>query len=274
MAFDLTIQFWGLCLFVPHPALDTVYVLMPAAGVPGGAGGMPPHLARLYVDPAYTRRGSARTDGELDEFAALERQSLSFAGPDAPSTAPLPAELANVGAVANQAITGAVLPGILPAPPFLTARIQLAAGSCSPPTVTECWAFPPGNPARSLTPTITWTISGIEQEPLSLTLASLDDGTERTLPPLYPIDGQIAVSVYHTEADDLPPAQPITSPPWGTAATHFSAYYLLFQAAAPAGPVPVSEPCDGSGRGGNTADVRWGEMPYTCMGPAQAALVP
>lgn len=37
----LTIQFWGLCLFVPDQSSDTMYVLMPAAGVPGGCRACP-----------------------------------------------------------------------------------------------------------------------------------------------------------------------------------------------------------------------------------------
>ena len=63
MAFELTIELVGLCLFVPDPQTETLYVLMPTADH-----GMDPHVARLCFDTAYVRPGSTRLDGYLGGF--------------------------------------------------------------------------------------------------------------------------------------------------------------------------------------------------------------
>lgn len=269
MAFDLTIHFWGLCMFVPDGG--TVYVLLPSVG-----GDIPPHLAGLYVDPAYKEAGSRERAGSQERLAELKGWEVTFAGKDTDTPATtLPAELANVGAVAGLPVNTAVFdsnPGGV-----LNARVLLTAGSPlspEPGVALEQWRYPPTDPATGLMVTVVWRIPGVEGDSLELTLTPLGEGNPVVLHTLYPIDGGIQISVYHTAEEELPMSKVVPTPlPRGKPAKHFAAFYSLLDPppAEADCPLPVSDAPSGTGGVADIKPVNFGEVAYTCMGPAQGA---
>jgi hypothetical protein len=254
MSFDLQIEFVGLGLFVPHTGAKTVYVLMPAAGTGAHAGGIDPHVVRLCVDTAYLLPGSAGPNGVL-ALVAMDGMELSLgaAGTLDPG---LPPELGNVGAVAERPISPVAFgsnPGSL-----LSARVKLRSGAYSEYARGVCWNY--ANKRQRLCNRVIWTVAGYEGERLELTGTPFGQDLAPLLPPLYPIEGAIQLSLYHTTRDELPPAPMVPEPPApGTPAHHFSTFYELFDPPVADGPLPtyVGRSCDETGQGGS---------PYTCMG--------
>jgi hypothetical protein len=258
MAFDLEIEFVGLCMFVPDPAGRVVYVLMPAAGIAQGALGMPQHVARLCVDTRYLQPPGSAAGPGLVAQVPLDRVSLAFTGPP-PLDPTIPGVVAAVpNLVSLLACTGDPGPG-------LTARVTLGAGSVTRTGQAMCWYYPTLASTATLTTTVTWTIPGVDGDVLSVLLSQLDGNPLPAVPPpLYPINGLVQVRIFHTERDLLPPfPMDVPPPPRGTPAAHFAAYNLLFDPPAQA-PVPVFY--------GFSCDDTQGAVPYTCMGPAQAQL--
>lgn len=261
----LTVQFYGLCLFVPDPDQGIVHVLMPAAGVPGGLQGIPAHFARLYADEGYLSLGSP-VAGRLVEVADLTRKHLRVDMPGALDYS-LPATLANLRDVTGEPLVPAALgpdPGA-----YLTARVGLASGAGTLPANPVCWRFPPTTPRRPLTSTVVWTIPddpAVPDAEIRLVVEEFGTGAARETV-LFPIDGKVEVWVYHTDTNLLPGGA--GSPPMrpGQPASHFAAYYILFDPAVANGAVPIADPCDTTNRGDGD---RYGAIPYTCMGPAQS----
>jgi hypothetical protein len=258
-AFDLELRFHGICLFVPDPAAGTLAVLMPATGLPGDDPNVPQHVSMLALDTAYLQPGSPSTHG-LWALAQIDGQHLTIEGAGQPHYGSLPEVLANIGIVAQRPVEPAAF-GNNPPANLLAARIGLRSGACTGTGPVQCFAFPPGLPSRPLTSVIHWTMR-VDQAQLDLRPVAFAGQTATAIPPLYPIGGRIQIDVYHTERQELPP-DPM-EPPEGDPETmmHFGAFYVLF--GLPPGPVPVPEPCD-------FID---GELPYTCMGPAQSAITP
>ncbi|HEX6372320.1 MAG TPA: hypothetical protein VF006_25600 [Longimicrobium sp.] len=286
MAYNLTINFWGLCLFVPDG--DTLWVLLPQTGGDVENPPIPGHPAVLYVDPAYRQPDSPNTTGAEELLGDLKGMDLVIGGPGNPNATPLPVELANVGAVADLPIDPTLLESS-PGGATLTARIQLGEGTWAIPTTSQtsqCYVFPEGTSPQPLWSTLQWTMTDLPSGPgqpgdrLNLDLTPFAGGPfiRHTL---YPIDGTIEFSVWHTDPADLPGQPPVTSPPLGSPSSHFAAYYILFPGTPANQSVPVSAACpsqnpvgatDGSPDSGthHLRPVPLGLVPYTCMGPAQA----
>lgn len=240
---------------------------------------MPPHLARVYADEGYLSLGSPVT-GRLVELDALAGKHLRI-GEAGTLDYTLPDDLANLRDVTSEPIPIGTLEGDPGG--SLTARVGLAAGACTPPVNPQCWRFPPTTPRRPLTSTIIWTIPDLDDSAaLRLVFDEFRTGATRETV-LYPIDDEIVVSVYHTEANMLPggPGGPPVQP--GQQATHFAAYYGLFARPVANPQVPVAQPCDGTegssdrngadpGDGKGKVSHRYGAIPYTCMGPAQSTI--
>jgi len=266
MAFDLEIEFVGLCMFVFGPRIDDpgvrdMYVLLPQV-TPSAT--IPPHVARLCVDTAYLQPASTQLHGLLAQ-APLEGVGLGFRNRD-PLDPSLPAELAAVPHRLDRAVIDD--PGSL-----LTARVSLGSGVYLPPVRPRehamCWEYPNAVTRQMLTTTITWTIKGMDGDHLDLELTPFVGNAPAPLPTLYPIGDtikRIQLSIYHTEREMLPPnpqTMPVPAP--GTKATHFSAYNILFDP-----PAEVFDPVFY----GASCNVNGGAVPYTCMGPAQAPAIP
>jgi hypothetical protein len=264
MAFTLKIRFIGLNLFVRYAGRDVLDVLMPAAGVPGGAEGMPAHVARLVVDTAYLRPGSTLKDG-LAALAPLEGRALRIEGRD-PMDTSLPGEVADLDLVIPRRIDPQVLgdePG-----PTLTARVALHSGRCTGTGLGGCWIYPPETPPRQLAQLVEWTIGTVDGDRLELALTTFGGGAPGALPILYPIEGAIEVEVFHTVRAQLPPqALEERTPERDEPAMHFRAYDILFDPppSEDETPVPVFWGIECAGGG---------SRPYTCMGPAQALSEP
>lgn len=256
MSFDLHIELVGLCLFVPDPATGSLYVLMPAAG--GHGHPVDPHVVRLCVDSAYLQPGSRRPNG-IPALVPMDRVELVGAS-DAKLSLALPDELVDVGTEVRRPIFPGALRGDDPAR-RLTARVELRSGACEGYEQGVCWSYPVPLRQQRLCNRLVWNVGKMEEDRLELALTPLAGGTGATLPPLYPIDGRIALSVFHTTRDELPPQPHDPSPPpAGTPAHHFGEFYALFDPPVTDGPLPrfVGINC---GLGG-TGD---GGSPYTCM---------
>ena len=258
MSFQLQVEFVGLCLFVPDPGTSTLRVLMPAVS---GEHGVEPHLVRLCFDTACLQPGSAAPSGNL-QLVPMERLELPLAAPG-PLDLALPAELVDVGAVARRP----VFPGALYADDpeeRLSARVTARSGSAGASDQGACWNYPAPNQPRQLPNRIRWTMGPIEGERLELVFEPLLNGVTQPLPPLYPINGTLALSVWHTPEWELPPPALDPGPPAkGTPAHHFAAYYKLFES-----PVATPLPTFVARRCGVVPDgdfMYFGGSPYTCM---------
>jgi len=267
MAFDLKIEFVGLCLFVPDYGSQTMYVLMPHAGTAGGQGRtMPPHAVRLCFNAAYLQPGSTRL-WEAVTLVVMDGAELSL--PPGPAELELPDELVNVGAVANRPIDTVALSADPAAK--LTARALLRSGKYLEHDGGGYWKYPSeSSPPRQLPNRICWTVPGMEGDRLDLACAEFGGEPVLDLPSLYPIDGTIEVSVYHTPHEELPPL-PVNPPrpAQGAEAYHFAAYYELFDPPVVGGPLPTYAGFLQLPPG----QVFFGGSPYTCMA-AQSPLTP
>jgi hypothetical protein len=251
MAFELTIELVGLCLFVPDPQTETLYVLMPTADH-----GMDPHVARLCFDTAYARPGSTQLDG-FPALVPADKTELAL-GTGAKLSLDLPVQLVNVGAVAKRPLRPGSLGGTEP-PAQLVARVTLQSGQLYDFAPGACWNYPHAGERRHLANRIVWNVGTVDGDKLALSLLPLAGGGEATLlPPLYPIGGRIALQLYYTPRAELPPQPvPIGPPPVDTPAHHFAAYYELFEPPVADEPLPTYV--------GLSCGDEMGGSPYTCM---------
>jgi hypothetical protein len=253
MAFELTIEMVGLCLFVPDEKAGAVYVPMPSSEA---GHEMDPHVARLVFDAAYLRPGSGELDGIL-ALVPLERTELQLAA-TAPLTAAIPDLVVNVGDVASRPVLPDALRGDDPGG-VITARAVLRSGAADGAASGACWSYPTPATRRHMSNRVYWAVGEVEGDGLELTLTPLAGGTGRALPRLYPIGGRIDLALYYTPREELPP-EPASPgpPPVGTPAHHFAAFYTLFESPVAADPLPhyVGLSCNPHMNGGS---------PYTCM---------
>jgi hypothetical protein len=263
MDFTLKIEFVGVCMFVPDPREKMYYVLMPGTGHEDheehGAY-VPPHVVRLCVDTAYLVKGSSGPSGVF-ALAAMDGLDLSFGtrGPAIGLPLALPADVVDVGAEPPRRIIPALL-GDAPSP-ALAGRTRLLSGTYVPPVPGDgvCWTYE-GKDGR-LVNRMGWTID-CKGESLTLPPGTPFDKkvSAPQIPTLYPVNGVIEVSIYHTTREDLPPHPDNRHPRpgLGDPANHFDAYYSLFTAENVREPVPgFLDDCGGARK--------WGGSPYTCM---------
>jgi hypothetical protein len=254
MTYQLTIEMVGLCLFVPAQTDETLYVVMPTAGVEHG---VDPHVARLVFDAAYGQPGSIGLEGypvlvplEGDELVLDTGEALDLA---------LPHELVNVGTVARQPLLPGTLQGT-PPPGLITSRALLRSGKLANYETGACWNYPNATIRQHMSNRITWDLGAVDGDQLDLLLSPLAGGNPSALAPLYPVDGRIELALYYTPREELPPDPvDVPPPPPGTPAHHFAAFYDIFEQPVAADPIPtfVGLSCSPFAAGGS---------PYTCMG--------
>ena len=260
MAFTLNLNFLGLCMFVPDlSSQGNTLVLMPTAGM---SGDIPPHVAMLCVDVASLQPGSSATTGQW-AMMSLQSAEISFSGSETPTQpTPIPSEIANVGEVAKHRIIPAVL-GTDPSA-YLNARVVLTGGTLAPAAV-ECWRYPAWTPGRQLAQGATWTVQITDADQLSLSPGSFEIAPAPRLPTLYPVgapeSSSLDLLICNTAVYELPiMPQSIQMAEAGKPGRHFKAFYSLFEMES-FDLRPDPDPCSTFGAG---------ELPYTCMGPAQS----
>jgi hypothetical protein len=253
MAFELTIEMVGLCLFVPDEKAGAVYVPMPSSEA---GHGIDPHVVRLVFDAAYLRPGSGKLDG-VTALVPLERTELELAAA-APLTAAIPDGVVNVGDVARRPVLPDALRGEDPAG-VIAARAVLRSGAVDGVADGACWSYPTPATRRHMSNRVRWGVGTVEGDLLEMTLTPLANGTGRRLPPLYPIGGRIDLALYYTPREELPPEPFDPGPPWvGSPAHHFAAFYTLFEPPVAEEPLPEYV-------GLNCISHMAGGSPYTCM---------
>lgn len=273
MAFDLEIEFVGLCMFVPDSQAEAVYVLMPAT-CENAEKKIDPHVVRLCVDTAYLIKDSTAPTGVF-ALAAMDRVELTLVTTGTAATDTLPAELVTIGGAGTTSKISSVALGAAPGS-MLTGRVTLRSGACSGYDHGVCWNYPKPDTPRRLCNRVTWTLAGYKDDWLDLSTTLLDGGGPGlTIPRLYPMAepnaggtrSVIRASLYHTTREELPPVpmQP-AMPGVDDPADHFSAFYTLLAPVPADRPIPkfVGDkcPCDTGGVGGS---------PYTCMGAQSPA---
>jgi len=261
MAFDLEIEFVGLCLFVPDPDTRRLRVLAPST-CHGAPPEMEEHVVRLCFDIAYLQPGSTSPSGIL-ALVPVNRQELELTGTPEPNLT-LPGELGNIRDVTAQPFRAGVLDGSDP-DKHLSARVQATSGWCAGYAKGACWNYPNSTDRQCLCNRLTWAVAR-DEDRLEWALTALDGGTGRELPVLYPIAEQvegetvekIKVALYHTTRDELPPDPAKPGPPApGTPAHHFAGFYTVYECPWPTVvPTFVGLSCDNVSTGGS---------PYTCM---------
>jgi hypothetical protein len=275
MAYDLSITFIGLCLFVSKDG--KMHVLMPdtsekvhnasehgADGHAHGATnpkGKPPfeeHMAVMLVDTAYLFQGSTELD---DTYLLVSLRGRDFEFPKGSDTlnSILPEEVLKLDNEVPRQLIEAAMPIT-----GLAARQTLLSGGVVDHDPGACWTWE-GEP-RPMSHRLTWTIKDIEGDYYPLSLSA---STQR---PLYPMEAgedkrrMIQVAVFYGEPSELPVETRLPEPPdTGTPAHHFVAINAILKGKPTKMPEYHKEKCDGvaqvqrkgkSGRGGS---------PFTCM---------
>lgn len=213
MAFDLTLTFTGMMIYVPENTQLRVLMPKTAESMPapvlttgGECSGqsstdttvcVEPHAARITFDTAYVREGATGPDGAIAHVSLLQKRLDVPVVGDA-YQAGIPSDMTELPSVVRQD----VLEGN--ANEVLASRIRVRNGHATYADPGECWEY--GGEVRRMSHQVEWTISGIEGDYLDLPLTDLSgDLTVGSLPRLYPIDGKVELWIWHAPAWELPP---------------------------------------------------------------------
>ncbi|MGH7459805.1 MAG: hypothetical protein ACREMA_02095 [Longimicrobiales bacterium] len=208
MAFDLEVEFTGLCLYVENDPLNKVTVLMPDArrsfadDVHIDNASAHPHVGYLRVDAAHLGMSVAPgpEDRPRPEFIyQFDKQNLDF-GINAGSFAGAPPALVvDLGLPDFPKILGPaarVRNGCLDEPPpanvlkLLLFRTALQFGSVRGRRSNGNWTIRNGVPLDSgqFSEVIKWKCPGIQRDGLSLTISNLDEDGQMQSLRLIPIE--------------------------------------------------------------------------------------
>jgi len=214
MAFTLRMSFHGMCMFV-RDGTQALHVLMPTTG---SAGCCEIHAPRLIFDSAHLRANQTGRDDALVHISLQKKKlELPLAGNALDNT--LPSNLANVGQVVGDVVTGT---DVEP----LASRVLIRDGNCTDFAKGACWSWQ--GQVQRLSHVIEWSIPDMPGDSLSLPLYSLTGMQTGTVPTLHPIDGVVEMQVWHAPYPELPPDFVIPAPPArGGDAQHFSGYGIL-----------------------------------------------
>lgn len=265
MPFDLSIEFVGMCLYVPtaNPARLHVLLVAPDQASPVGGHRHEAHHPRVFydakhVDPTATGFYSMALN---DKLLDLTR----FVG-----TTPLNTTLLDVPNLTT--ITGIHVPPALVGPiptALIGGRVMVGSGSGTEHT-NGPWnmqGFPPL--PRQITFAVTWAMPDINAATLDWELVGLNGHGDQRLLPLTPLPDpanpgrqQVKLRIVNVPHHEVSAIQVTgTAPAPGTPAGHYSGHYSVF-AGATTTPIPIYT---GPGVGGGTG------TSYSCM-PAQGIL--
>lgn len=230
MAFQLHIEFSGLCMFVPDHASGEMHVLLPDSERHAHDVGR--HYTRLFYDEGH-KTGGVRTG--VRERIPLDRRALLVPRFGAAAMLTLPQQVADVtdftGKLARSQV-GDQPGGVL-------ARVTLSSGRITHCAPGAYWKV--GNRFACMTNLVRWTLE-VPQNSIELPFAGLNGAGSGSLVELFPIGGELLLEVYNALEADMPPVgpKPYPSPGNGHRADHFAVYYEMFTA-SPNLQVPVLE---------------------------------
>jgi len=255
-SFTLEVTFSGLCMFVPSQDKQRMHVLMPVTH-------HHPHEMRVLYHPAYDTGTGNPNKSEPPQVMELAGEAIELAGAGT-LDATLKPGIGNASNICGRKVPPELLTGPPQGP--VAARVSMTSGDY---TLSDGLIWDIDGADTELSNIATWTMTLPEAE-LTLSL----NGEKRTL---HPIDGRIAILVFHVPPTEFPavvPLEPYTfvCPPVGTEAHHFPAFYDLLKCTHDL-PTYVKPKYDsqcsmgGSGArsfGGSTPRF-FGVSPVTCM---------
>lgn len=272
--FDLSIEFVGMCMFVPEPngtspTLLHVLFVAPDQVDMGDGHRHEAHHPRMFFDTAHLAAGSPAPNKDYDSIA-LNDKFLNLS--TVTGTTPLKIDLPHVPNVST--ITGRKLPkhmvGLNPQRP-LGGRMTLASGIGEEST-SRPWLMPfmPKNDSE-VAFEVKWIIDAVPAAQLECKLQGLKGrGNQPSImlyPILYPDSGklEIRLRVENVPIGEVSPVRlPGNAPRFNTPAAHFSGHYTILHAPQEEHISPVYIGRDGSGGGSGTA--------FSCM-PSQGELL-
>ena len=250
MAFDLHIEFSGLCLFVRDRAQpDVLEVLMPPADghfcIGEDMQGQQTRVPHGMI-VGYDRKFEGGTAGTCNDFTAMHHGLLDLRGLRVQSRS-LQVVLPSIVDITSLVAGKRLRPDRAHARIVLDSGTACDLGICGDPPG-GLWTLPSQH-AQLMATAVRWVIPGVTEQVdgadgLSLKILNLDGTPKLTLPTLRPLPAipnpEIRIHVYHTCVDEFPCAGPIPAEdlPAGTPAPHFRAYYCLFEG--------MDACCDGS----------------------------
>ena len=255
MPFTLEITYSGLCMLVPSKDQQRMHVLMPVTH-------HHPHFMRVLYHPAYDTGSGDPNKPETPQFLELAGEVIELTGTGA-LNATLKPGVGNASAICGKKVP----PDLLTGPPQgpVAARVSMNAGDY---TLNNGLIWDVDSVDTELASIANWTMD-LPQDDLTLSL----NGEKRTL---HPIDGRIAILVFHVPMAEMPtvvPLQPLTfrCPEVGIEAHHFGAFFDLLSCTHDL-PTYVRPKFEGQCTGGSDSGARafgaarfFGVSPVTCM---------
>ena len=212
-SFTLESTFSGLCMFVPSQDKQRMHVLMPVTH-------HHLHFMRVLHHPAYEKGTGNPNQSQPPQVLEFAGEAIEFVG-----TGTLNATLRPGIGNASQICGKKVPPDLLAGAPqgTVAARISLSSGDY---TLNDGLIWDIDGVESELASIATWTMT-LPQDNLTLSL----NGVTRTL---QPIDGKIAILVFHVPPTEFPSTLPLepqafTCPDVGIEANHFGAFLDLLQ---------------------------------------------
>ncbi|MDB4950195.1 MAG: hypothetical protein JWM27_2844 [Gemmatimonadetes bacterium] len=266
MSFKLRILFTGLCVFREN-GQKAMYVFLPSTQgkfpMPVGADmELDPHSARLTFDTAHLSPQGVTPDGYLAHVMLGER-TLTLPEANGALNTALPSDLVTIGKLKREVYDDRT------ARSLLTARITLLSGQCTGVAPGRCWKW--NNKEQRMSHVVEWTIDDYPGSSLTLQLVQFSGINGAKVGPLYPIDGEVTLTVWHAAYTDLPPdplpvAEPdLAHPP---TAHHFAALLRLVEDASRDLPVFAGNSCSQSSQARDELDNPGGKgaAAVSCMG--------
>ena len=215
-SFTLEITFSGLCMFVPSQDQQRMHLLMPVTH-------HHPHEMRVLYHPAYDMGTGTPNQSQPPQVLELAGEAIELVGTGA-LNATLKPGIGNASTICGKKVPPDLLTG---APQgAVAARVSLTSGDY---TLNDGLIWDIDGVETELASIATWTMT-LPQDDLTLSL----NGVTRTL---HPIDGRIAILVFHVPPAEFPavlPLEPLTftCPDVGIEAAHFGAFLDLLQCSA------------------------------------------
>lgn len=235
MAFNLNINYSGLCMFVPKAAASgapsRMHVLLPKAR--GHEHGEDRHVPILWFDAAHLRQDVSAGDGVFVLRSLMQRTIIV---PGTGASTEVKKDIVNLRSVTNRPVDDDHLGRDTRGQ--LVSRVTLEAGKMCAIAPGAIWEWAPSE-FRHMAFQVVWTIENMSDVSLTLQLRDFSGNVIETLQPLYPLDpagkNEINLFIHHVPAGDLPPEpeQNAHEPEPGFMPLHFLSFYSVFGGAVP-----------------------------------------